>query len=128
VVDFGCLRPLHTNAVILPVVGNCIICRAFIISSPTFVEGRMFQLSTEAKFNFGDGQAIIVAGQYPAWVHLSQRMMRKKKKKNWNAIGLSYCGWSGIRLWLNLIRYRCFKRRQSDLYVREWFYLQTFVT
>jgi cytochrome c oxidase cbb3-type subunit I/II len=119
--NFGRLRPLHTNAVIFAFVGNGIFMGVY-YSLQRLLKTRMFN-DTLSKIHFWGWQLIIVAAAITLPLGLTTG--KEYAELEWPidiAITLIWVVF-GFNMFATII-----KRRERHLYVAVWFYIATFVT
>ena len=119
--NFGRLRPLHTNAVIFAFVGNGIFMGVY-YSLQRLLKARMFS-DTLSKIHFWGWQLIIVAAAIT--LPLGITTGKEYAELEWPidiAITLIWVVF-GFNMFATII-----KRRERHLYVAVWFYIATFVT
>ncbi len=119
--NFGRLRPLHTNAVIFAFVGNGIFMGVY-YSLQRLLKSRMFS-DTLSKIHFWGWQLIIVAAAIT--LPLGITTGKEYAELEWPidiAITLIWVVF-GLNMFATII-----KRRERHLYVAVWFYIATFVT
>ena len=119
--NFGRLRPLHTNAVIFAFVGNGIFMGVY-YSLQRLLKARMFS-DTFSKIHFWGWQLIIVAAAIT--LPLGITTGKEYAELEWPidiAITLIWVVF-GFNMFATII-----KRRERHLYVAVWFYIATFVT
>ncbi|MFN8251705.1 MAG: cytochrome-c oxidase, cbb3-type subunit I [Ferruginibacter sp.] len=119
--NFGRIRPLHTNAVIFAFVGNGIFMGVY-YSLQRLCKARMFS-DVLSKIHFWGWQLIIVAAAIT--LPLGITTSKEYAELEWPidiAIALIWVvfGWN---MFGTII-----KRREKHLYVAIWFYIATFVT
>ncbi len=120
--NFGRLRPLHTNAVIFAFAGNAIFA-AIYYSTQRLCKARMFS-DTLSMLHFWGWQAIIVAAAITLPLGITQS--KEYAELEWPidlAIALVWVGFFGVNFFGTLLR-----RRERHLYVALWFYIATIVT
>ena len=120
-INFGRLRPLHTNAVIFAFVGNAMFAGVY-YSLQRLLKTRMFS-DKLSNIHFWGWQAIIVAAVVT--LPLGYTTSKEYAELEWPidiAITLIWVvfGWNMFGTIL--------KRRVQHLYVAIWFYIATFVT
>ncbi len=119
--NFGRLRPLHTNAVIFAFIGNAIFAGVY-YSLQRLLKARLYSNFLSA-INFWGWQLIIVAAAIS--LPLGYTTSKEYAELEWPidiAIALVWVAF-GINMIGTII-----KRRQRHLYVAIWFYIATFVT
>lgn len=119
--NFGRLRPLHTNAVIFAFIGNAIFAGVY-YSLQRLLKARLYSDLLSA-INFWGWQLIIVAAAIS--LPLGYTTSKEYAELEWPidiAIALVW-----VAFGINMIG-TILKRRQRHLYVAIWFYLATFVT
>ena len=121
VLNFGRLRPLHTNAIIFAFVGNGIFAGVY-YSLQRLCKVRMYS-DKLSKINFWGWQLIIVAAAIT--LPLGITTSKEYAELEWPidiAIAVIWVvfGWNMMAT--------IFKRREKHMYVAIWFYIATFVT
>ena len=119
--NFGRLRPLHTNAVIFAFVGNGIFMGVY-YSLQRLLKTRMFS-DVLSKIHFWGWQLIIVAAAITLPLGLTTG--KEYAELEWPidiAITIIWVVF-GYNMFATII-----KRRERHLYVAIWFYIATFVT
>ena len=119
--NFGRLRPLHTSAVIFAFGGNALLCSSFYIVQRT--NRTRLALGNLAWFVFWGYQLFIVLAATGYLLGFSQG--REYAEPEWY-----------VDLWLTVVWVAYFlvffgtllKRRESHIYVANWFYLSFIVT
>ena len=119
--NFGRIRPLHTNAVIFAFVGNGLFMGVY-YSLQRLLKARMFS-DVLSKIHFWGWQLIIVAAAITLPLGISSA--KEYAELEWPidiAITIIWVvfGWN---MFATII-----KRRERHLYVAVWFYIATFVT
>jgi cytochrome c oxidase cbb3-type subunit I/II len=119
--NFGRIRPLHTNAVIFAFVGNGIFMGVY-YSLQRLLKARMFS-DTLSKIHFWGWQLIIVAAAITLPLGITSG--KEYAELEWPidiAITIIWVVF-GFNMFATII-----KRRERHLYVAVWFYIATFVT
>ena len=119
--NFGRIRPLHTNAVIFAFVGNGIFMGVY-YSLQRLLKARMFS-DVLSKIHFWGWQLIIVSAALT--LPLGITTGKEYAELEWPidiAITLIWVVF-GFNMFATII-----KRRERHLYVAVWFYIATFVT
>ncbi len=120
--NFGRLRPLHTNAAIFAFAGNSIFA-AIYYSTQRLCKARMFS-DTLSKLHFWGWQAIIVSAALTLPLGITQS--KEYAELEWPidlAIAVVWVGFFGVNFFGTLAR-----RRERHMYVALWFYIATIVT
>ncbi|MBK8241444.1 MAG: cytochrome-c oxidase, cbb3-type subunit I [Deltaproteobacteria bacterium] len=120
-IQFGRLRPLHTNAVIFAFVGNGIFAGIY-YSTQRLLKARMFS-DMLSKVNFWGWQLIIVAAALTLPMGITTS--KEYAELEWPidiAIALVWVAFA-INLFGTLAR-----RREKHLYVAIWFYIASVIT
>jgi len=119
--QFGRLRPLHTNAVIFAFAGNAFFCGAY-YSTQRLLKARMFSDGL-SRFHFWGWQAIIVAAAVTLPLGFTQA--KEYAELEWPidiAIAVVWVVFA-INFFGTLAR-----RRERHLYVALWFYIASIIT
>jgi cytochrome c oxidase cbb3-type subunit I/II len=120
--NFGRLRPLHTNAVIFAFAGNAIFA-AIYYSTQRLCKARMWS-DKLSNLHFWGWQAIIVSAALTLPMGVTQG--KEYAELEWPidlAIAVVWVGFFGVNFMMTLIN-----RRERHLYVSLWFYIATIVT
>ena len=119
--QFGRLRPLHTNAVIFAFAGNAFFCGAY-YSSQRLLKARMFS-DALSRFHFWGWQAIIVAAAITLPLGFTQA--KEYAELEWPidiAIAVVWVVFA-VNFFGTIA-----KRRERHLYVALWFYIASIIT
>ncbi len=120
-INFGRIRPLHTNAVIFAFVGNGIFMGVY-YSLQRLLKAPMYSKAL-SKFHFWGWQTIILAAAIT--LPLGITSSHEYAELEWPidiAIALVWIAF-GINMFGTIL-----KRRENHLYVAIWFYIATWVT
>jgi cytochrome c oxidase cbb3-type subunit I/II len=120
--NFGRLRPLHTNAVIFAFAGNAIFAGIY-YSTQRVCKARMWS-DTLSNLHFWGWQLIIVSAALTLPLGVTQG--KEYAELEWPidlAIAVVWLGFFGTNFFMTLIH-----RRERHLYVAIWFYIATIVT
>ncbi len=120
--NFGRLRPLHTNAAIFAFAGNAIFSAVY-YSTQRLCKARMFS-DKLSWLHFWGWQAIIVAAALTLPLGLTQG--KEYAELEWPIdllIAVVWLGFFGVNFFGTLAR-----RRERHMYVALWFYIATIVT
>jgi cytochrome c oxidase cbb3-type subunit I/II len=120
--NFGRLRPLHTNAVIFAFAGNAIFA-AIYYSTQRLCKARMWS-DALSQLHFWGWQAIIVSAALTLPLGITQS--KEYAELEWPidlAIAVVWLGFFGTNFFMTLVH-----RRERHLYVALWFYIATIVT
>jgi cytochrome c oxidase cbb3-type subunit I/II len=120
--NFGRLRPLHTNAAIFAFAGNAIFAAVY-YSTQRLCKARMFS-DTLSKLHFWGWQGIIVSAALTLPLGFTQA--KEYAELEWPidlAIAVVWVGFFGVNFFGTLMR-----RRERHMYVALWFYIATIIT
>ena len=120
--NFGRLRPLHTNAVIFAFAGNAIFA-AIYYSSQRLLKARMWS-DTLSKLHFWGWQLIIVSAAITLPLGITQS--KEYAELEWPIdllIAVVWVGFFGVNFFMTIKN-----RRERHMYVAIWFYIATIVT
>ncbi len=120
--NFGRLRPLHTNAVIFAFAGNAIFA-AIYYSTQRLCKARMAS-DLLSRLHFWGWQLIIVSAAVTLPLGITQG--KEYAELEWPidiAIAVVWAGFFGVNFFVTLM-----KRRERHMYVALWFYIATIVT
>jgi len=120
--NFGRLRPLHTNAAIFAFAGNAIFAAVY-YSTQRLCKARMWS-DKLSNLHFWGWQAIIVAAAIT--LPLGYTQGKEYAELEWPidlAIAVVWLGFFGVNFMMTLI-----KRRERHMYVALWFYIATIAT
>jgi cytochrome c oxidase cbb3-type subunit I/II len=120
--NFGRLRPLHTNAAIFAFAGNAIFAAVY-YSTQRLCKARMWS-DTLSNLHFWGWQAIIVAAALT--LPLGYTQSKEYAELEWPidlAIAVVWVGFFGVNFMMTLLT-----RRERHMYVALWFYIATIVT
>ena len=120
--NFGRLRPVHTNAAIFAFAGNAIFAAVY-YSTQRLCKARMWS-DLLSHLHFWGWQLIIVAAAVTLPLGITQS--KEYAELEWPidiAIALVWAGFFGVNFFMTLI-----KRRERHMYVALWFYIATIVT
>jgi len=120
--NFGRLRPLHTNAAIFAFAGNAIFAAVY-YSTQRLCKARMWS-DKLSNLHFWGWQAIIVAAAIT--LPLGYTQGKEYAELEWPidlAIAVAWLGFFGVNFMMTLI-----KRRERHMYVALWFYIATIAT
>jgi cytochrome c oxidase cbb3-type subunit I/II len=121
-INFGRLRPLHTNAVIFAFAGNAIFTGVY-YSTQRLCKARMWS-DKLSKLHFWGWQGIIVAAALTLPFGITQG--KEYAELEWPidlAIAVVWLGFFGTNFIMTLV-----KRRERHMYVALWFYIASLVT
>ena len=121
-INFGRLRPLHTNAVIFAFAGNAIFTGVY-YSTQRLCKARMWS-DKLSKLHFWGWQGIIVAAALTLPLGITQG--KEYAELEWPidlAIAVVWLGFFGTNFIMTLV-----KRRERHMYVALWFYIASLVT
>ena len=120
--NFGRLRPVHTNAAIFAFVGNSMFAGVY-YSTQRLCKARMWS-DTLGNLHFWGWQLIIVSAALTLPFGITQS--KEYAELEWPidlAIAVVWVGFFGVNFFMTLI-----KRRERHMYVALWFYIATIVT
>ncbi len=120
--NFGRLRPLHTNAAIFAFAGNAIFAAVY-YSTQRLCKARMWS-DRLSNLHFWGWQAIIVAAALTLPLGFTQG--KEYAELEWPidlAIAAVWLGFFGVNFMMTLIN-----RRERHMYVALWFYIATIAT
>jgi cytochrome c oxidase cbb3-type subunit I/II len=120
--NFGRLRPLHTNAVIFAFAGNAIFA-AIYYSTQRVCKCRMWS-DLLGNLHFWGWQLIIVSAALTLPLGVTQG--KEYAELEWPidlAIAVVWVGFFGVNFFMTLLN-----RRERHMYVALWFYIATIVT
>jgi cytochrome c oxidase cbb3-type subunit I/II len=120
--NFGRLRPLHTNAVIFAFAGNAIFAGIY-YSTQRLCKARMWS-DKLSNLHFWGWQAIIVSAALTLPLGITQG--KEYAELEWPidlAIAVVWLGFFGTNFMMTLV-----KRRERHMYVALWFYIASLVT
>ena len=120
--NFGRLRPLHTNAVIFAFAGNAIFAGIY-YSTQRLCKARMWS-DKLSSLHFWGWQAIIVSAAITLPLGITQG--KEYAELEWPidlAIAVVWLGFFGTNFLMTLV-----KRRERHMYVALWFYIASLVT
>ncbi|MFN9992998.1 MAG: cbb3-type cytochrome c oxidase subunit I, partial [Phycisphaerales bacterium] len=120
--NFGRLRPLHTNAVIFAFAGNAVFAAVY-YSTQRLCKARMWS-DKLSNLHFWGWQAIIVAAALTLPLGFTQG--KEYAELEWPIdlmIAVVWLGFFGVNFFMTLIN-----RRERHMYVALWFYIATIVT
>ena len=119
--NFGRLRPLHTNAAIFAFAGNAIFTAVY-YSTQRLCKARMWS-DLLSKLHFWGWQAIIVSAAVTLPLGVTQG--KEYAELEWPidlAIAVVWLGFFGTNFLMTLV-----KRRERHMYVALWFYIASLV-
>jgi len=120
--NFGRLRPLHTNAVIFAFAGNAVFAAVY-YSTQRLCKARMWS-DKLSNLHFWGWQSIIVAAALTLPLGFTQG--KEYAELEWPIdlmIAMVWVGFFGVNFFMTLIN-----RRERHMYVALWFYIATIVT
>jgi cytochrome c oxidase cbb3-type subunit I/II len=120
--NFGRLRPLHTNAAIFAFAGNAIFAAVY-YSTQRLCKARMWS-DRLSNLHFWGWQTIIVAAAITLPLGITQG--KEYAELEWPmdlAIAVVWLGFFGVNFFMTLIN-----RRERHMYVALWFYIATIAT
>jgi cytochrome c oxidase cbb3-type subunit I/II len=120
--QFGRIRPLHTNAAIFAFAGNCIFAAVY-YSSQRLLKARMWS-DKLSNLHFWGWQLIIVLAAITLPLGITQS--KEYAELEWPIdllIAVVWLGFFGVNFFMTLLN-----RRERHMYVAIWFYIATIVT
>ncbi len=120
--NFGRLRPLHTNAVIFAFAGNAVFTAVY-YSTQRLCKARMWS-DKLSRLHFWGWQLIIVCAALTLPLGISSG--KEYAELEWPIdlmIAVVWLGFFGVNFFMTLV-----KRRERHMYVALWFYIASIVT